>query len=263
MFIYRYYYQVVMKPKDLVLYGTAATIITAPLSAYADDIMKGARGPTNWQVDSRVGVTEVEATKDLPSIEKVTNHLIVKYWDGERFGKWGFVNLQYRFEDSGKESKRGLGDVYVGAGPRFSTGNFHAMGYLGIKLQKGELTNNRNETSFGILATYEFKPYELDAMLERVVTGLDAKGINQPNEFTAGLLGAAAAGSKFKGGIGASAKTNDQGDYSAEAIAVGRFIHSKYFHMEAVYRHGLNGNNMPKQDSYWVFARANLASKHR
>lgn len=56
--------------------------------AKADDIFKGVKGPTNFQLDERVTYSRNER-----NIETITTNLILKYWDGNEIGRWGFYKF--------------------------------------------------------------------------------------------------------------------------------------------------------------------------
>ena len=157
----------------------------------ADDIYKGVRGPTNWQLDSRVSYFENEQR-----IKTTTGNLILKYWNGNKFGLWGFCNLPYKNINTLDKSSKGFGDISLGIGPRGRLNNFHWFSYVGFTIPTGDnkskptLGNGRLDTKIGILGTYltPNKKYELDCMIEHNFIGKNNSEVNFPNEPYMGIL---------------------------------------------------------------------------
>ncbi|MBI2129309.1 hypothetical protein HYU07_03645 [Candidatus Woesearchaeota archaeon] len=220
-------------------------LMTALLSnVRADDIFKGLRGPTNWQLDERIAYSRNEK-----NVETVTNNLILKYWDGDEFGKFGFISLPYKFIDSTNLSENGLSDISIGAGPRgrtFPTGN------------KG-LGNERYDLKTSILATYltADKKYGLDGILEYAFTGENKKDINPPNETYLGLLAGRKITDKIRFATGPTSTVKDNGDYIANWRAVIRYTVSPKLHFELVGDKGIDGHNIPESTGIGLYVRRN------
>src|SRR3972149_2946900 len=111
----------------------AALFTSLPQEAQADDIFKAMRGPTDWQLDSRVAYS-----RNSQGVAAVAGNAILKYWNGSGHGWWGFLNLPYRAISSQNSSSAGPGDVSLGTGPRGSAGNFHVFSYLGLTFPTGD-----------------------------------------------------------------------------------------------------------------------------
>ena len=67
----------------------------------ADDMAKGARGPTNWQLDQRAGALFQQ--EDDTTIASTT---ILKYWDGDEWGKWGFMSVPLKHREKAGQEKQ-------------------------------------------------------------------------------------------------------------------------------------------------------------
>jgi len=110
--------------KQLRNYFLLGSLFLTSLSiAKADDIFKGVRGPTKFQLDGRLTYSKNER-----NIESLTNNFILKYWDGEGAdaGKFAFINLPYRLATF-PNSNVGFGDITLGAGPR---GKIQELNYV-------------------------------------------------------------------------------------------------------------------------------------
>src|SRR3989344_7046130 len=170
--------------KYVLIAGITLGFLLPLQKASADDISKGMRGPTNWQLDSRVTFVENEQ-----KTKTTAGNLILKYWDGDKFGWWGFLNLLYKNVDALSSSSRGFGDISLGGGPRGRLNNFHWLSYVGLALPTGDdqskptLGNGRLDTKVGLLGTYltSDKKYELDGILEHTFTGKNNSGVNPPD----------------------------------------------------------------------------------
>src|SRR3989344_7845252 len=169
--------------------AVALTALSAQ-SAEGQSIFQGKKGPTNFQLDERVSFSRNEQ-----SVDALANTLILKYWDN---GKWIFVNIPYRFIETPNGSNDGLGDVSVGAGPRAIIGNTEMLPYFALVLPTGETGtittgNGRFDVKIGAASTSLFYNgnIELTLLAEHNFTGENARGINPPNETTAGFLAGA------------------------------------------------------------------------
>lgn len=228
---------------------------------HADDILKGVKGPTNLQIDYRVSLS-----KNEKNIETIANDVILKYWDGDKFGKWGFVNTPFKYIDSSSGSDKGLSDISVGFGPRGRIDNFHWLSYLAFTFPTGDsegeiqLGNGRLDTKIGLIPTYLFNngTYEIDSLLEYNFTGENKKGINPPNVVYGGLLFGRKITDKLRLAIGFTDLIKENGDYSLSSRSVLRHTFSSTLHLELVGDIGVKSKNMPQSNSLGIYIRYNF-----
>ena len=178
----------------------AMGLILAPALGNGSDIFIGVRGPTEWQLDLRQGHIERK--------DKLGNRLtidfgnaILKYWNGDKAGLFGFVNVPYRSIDNGKSNSDGLGDVALGIGPRLrfdfgNKGSLHLLSYAGASLPTGDsketpsLGNDRVDGKFGLYSTYlsSGKRFEIDGSFEYSLAGVNRKGVRGLDEMNTGIV---------------------------------------------------------------------------
>lgn len=229
--------------------------------AHADDIYKGVRGPTNIQLDSRVSYTENEQ-----NVKMTIGNVILKYWDGDKLGIWGFLNLPYKNISNPSKSAQGLGDVFLGAGPRGRIKELHWISYAGAILPTGDkkskpsLGNGRTDTKIGLIGTYlrNDKKYELDGIIEKSFTGENDSGVNPPDELYVGMLGGGKITKKLRFATGATALIKSNHDNVVNLKAVFRYILSPKLHFEFALDKGVSGKNIPKSKSVGFYMRNNL-----
>lgn len=229
--------------------------------ASADDIYKGMRGPTNWQLDSRVSYSENEQ-----KVKTTTGNLILKYWNGDEFGWWGFLNLPYKSIDISDKSSNGFGDISSGIGLRGRVNNFHWFSYAGLTFPTGDdeskpaLGNGRLDTKIGLLGTYltSDKKHELDGILERNITGKDNSGVNPLDETYIGLLGGGKVTEKLRFVTGPTSLIKDNGDYIANWRAILRYTISSQLHFELIGDNGIDGHNIPESTGIGLYVRRNF-----
>jgi len=232
---------------------SAITLAAAP--ATADDIFKGMRGPTNWQLDVRAAHNENDHSTTN------TGTAILKYWDGDEFGKWFFANLNYKELNTRSTVTSGLSDVTIGGGPRGRMGNLHILPYGAVTIPSGsDVSSERTDTRAGILATYlaEHEAFEIDGSFERVWTGTNAKGFNAPDEYAAGAIvgGRTSQRTRLAGGIAGTFR--DNGEYETRVRAVWRGTRSKVEHLEIIVDIGLKAHGLPKHSGVTIIYRRNL-----
>lgn len=229
--------------------------------AIADGIYKGMRGPTNWQLDSRITYS-----KNEERTKTITGNLILKYWDGNEFGWFGFFGLPYKNIDAPSSSLTGFGDISLGGGPRGKLDNFHCVSYIGFTLPSGDeeskpaLGAGRIDTKIGLLGTYltDDKKYELDGIVERNFTGKNNSGINPPDETYVGLVAGRELTKKLRFVTGPTGLIKDSGDYIINWRAVLRYIVSPKLHFELTVDKGINGRNVPESNGIGFFVRYNF-----
>ena len=220
--------------------------------AKADDFLKGVKGPTNMQIDARATYSINEK-----SIESVNSNAIFKYWNKDN-DWWAFANIPYRFTNKGD----GIGDINIGAGPRFSIDDMHFLPYssLTIPTAKDGLGNNRTDIKIGANSTYWNKTADLDitAVMEYSITGKSSKGINPSNELYAGGFIGKGIGQNLRLGAGIMHLAKGNGDHDTRFRAGLRWTFSKNLHMEAIYDRTVSSKAIPRSESIGVYVRANL-----
>ncbi len=235
--------RLIKKLKNYVLLLALVTTFS-PGKSHADDIFKALRGPTNWQIDSRL----IYSKKD---IETLTSKLILKYWDGDKFGKWGFISLPY--ESVG--SHKGLGNISIGSGPWGKIGNVGGFLYGALTFPKG----NRKviDKKVGILSTYitPDKKYELDAIVQYTWAG---ENINSTNETYIGLVGGGKITDKIRMVTGLTALIKENGNYFSKSRSVVRYTFSPTLHLELVGDIDLINKNIPHGNVISLFSRYNF-----
>ena len=237
--------------KNYVLVGSLALATVFPSSALANDIFKGVRGPTNWQLDERVIYS-----KNEKNLEILTNNTILKYWDGNKFGKWGFISLPYKLVSSKKGSKNGLGDITIGIGPRGRIDNFNWFLYGALKFPTGDskgkiaLGNGKYDKKIGFLLTYlsTNKKFEVDGSLE----------YNFTREKSIGLLVGGEITDKIRFATGLTNMIRENGDYLLNSRSVVRYKVSRNLHFEVVGDLGINSKNVLKRKNLSLFVRYNF-----
>ncbi len=187
--------------REIVAGVAVATSVMFPTLTRGDDIFKGVRGPTNWQLDSRVGYTE-RTDSEGNEMETTTNNEVIKYWNGDKIGVFGFINIPtYKSIRSEDASSEGFGDLTFGIGPRGridlgDTGSLNFLSYVGASLPTGNseskpaLGNDRIDLKTGIFSTYltPDKKFEIDTSFEYTLAGENSKGVKGLDEIAAGFL---------------------------------------------------------------------------
>ena len=245
---------------SLAIFLGLATMLS-PGKSYTDDILKGLRGPKNWQVDERVSWFRND--KDT---ETTTNSLILKYWDGDRSGKWGFISLPYKSIESQEGSNSGLGDVSVGFGPRFSGDNLHCLSYVALTFPTGDsgeevsLGNGRLDTKLGILTTYlsPKKTFEIDASLEYNFTGENKQGDDPANEVSGGCVSGGKITNEVGFATGLIGLINENSDYSISSRTILRYTASPGLHFEFVGDIGIRAEELIRGNGVGFFVRCNF-----
>ena len=248
--------------KQLRNYFLLGSLFLTSLSiAKADDIFKGVRGPTKFQLDGRLTYSKNER-----NIESLTNNLILKYWDGDKLGLWGFLNLPYKNINSSNKSSEGFGDISLGIGPRGRINNFYWCSYAGFTFPTGDeksnpvLGNGRLDTKIGLLETYitSDKKYEIDGMVEHNVTGKNGSGVNPSDETYIGILGGGKITKKLRLATGFTDLIKSNSDYIANWRIVLRYTASPKLHFELVGDKGIDGHNVQKSTGIGVYMRNNF-----
>ncbi|MFC1691052.1 hypothetical protein ACFL0W_02615 [Nanoarchaeota archaeon] len=252
-----------MNPKSITAMAVAALFAIFSGKAEASNLKIGMRGPTETQLEANAFYS-----KNEKGAEAQNYSLKFKYWDGkgEKFGKWGFVNIPYKWVETPAGSNYGLGDITIAAGPRGDFGDFHFHSHAGLTLPTGEtksdvpLGNGRYDASINGLATYILSKNaaEIDASLSYTITGENNSGQNPPNVLSGGLL----AGGEITDAIrlvgGVTGKHKDNGDYVINARGVGRLTISKDWHAQVIGDWTAYSREIPKGESMGVQFRYNF-----
>ena len=246
----------IKKVKTGVLIGTLSLGTTFSGSAYAADIFNGLKGPTDWQTDIRSSHSKKDKLRVL------TNSLTLKYWDGEKIGKWGFISLPYKFIDTPNKSEGGIGDISIGFGPRGRIDNLHWNSYVSATLPTGgkRIGNERIDLRLGVLATYltPDKKYEIDGSLEYRFTGKNKEDINSPNQISFALLTGGKLTNKTRLVTGFESLIKDDGNYFLKSRTVFRYTVSSSLFFEFLGDVGIDNKNAPKENSVILQARRNF-----
>lgn len=230
-------------------------------SAYAADIFNGVIGPTNWQADNRITYS-----KNENGVEKITDNLILKYWDGSSIGKWGFISSPYTSIDAPNSSGEGIGDMSIGFGPRGEIGNLHLFLYGALTLPTGNTDGSipigfgRYDVKLGLFTTYltPDKKYEIDSSSEYRFTGKNKEGINPPNQISLGLLGGGKLTDKTRLVTGLESLMKDDGSHLLSSRTVFRYTVSPSLFFELVGDVGIDTKNIPKGNSITFQIRSNF-----
>ena len=185
-------------------------------------------------------------SKNKNGIRAITNSLVLKYWDGHKFGKWIFVDLPYKYASSPKDSENGVGDITLGLGPRGKIkigriGYMHYLSHLALTLPTGNsegditLGNGRYDIKSNLMMTYlePGEKWEIDASLEYRLTGKNNKDFNPPNEMYVGLVGGHEIIGKMRLAGGAIDVIRGN-KHLLNSRIVGRYTYSKDWHIEFV-----------------------------
>lgn len=232
----------------------ALGLLPLSMQAKASDIFIGGRGPTNFQIDTRLSYTEKTDNKGNKTASFGDNE-ILKYWDGKEIGVFGFINGSAKSIDNGKEKSTGLGDLVLGIGPRGTAdlgkyGTLDWISYLGASLPTGDeklkpaLGNGRYDLKAGLFSTWlsKQKNWGVDFSSEYTRAG-KVDGIKGKDEINFGLLGERKLNDQFRLALGLvgklkeSPKENIQDwDLTVAPRAVLRYTpkNTKRWHLELI-----------------------------
>lgn len=249
--------------KAVIAAGMLSAIATV---ASADDIFKGVRGPTNWQLDERIAYAENDR-----DVQTATQTSIFKYWNGKEHGLWAFAALPYKAVSGPNGSVDGIGDLTFGAGPRGQTKHVHWFSYVGATLPTGAdgVGTDRRDLKCGAFFTYfgdadkkpKDQPFEFDGSVEYTITGNNPSGMNPPDELAVGFV----AGGRINDDVrlvgGLTSVLKDNGDSLMNARAVFRYTWSPAVYMEIIADHTISAQRMPYADSITASVRWNIGKK--
>ena len=235
---------------------------TVPTILHADDILKGPiPKKSKFQLDTRFTYTRNEK-----GITTLTNNIIGKYWEGDRLGKWVFINVPYKSVINDQESSNGFGDITVGVGPGGRINNLHILSYFALTFPTGDsnerpaLGNGRYDKKIGVVHTFltNDKGFEIDTTVEYNLTGVNNKDINPPNEFYFGFIFGGKINERIRFATGLTDLVKANGDFLLNSRSVLRYTFSPKIHLEALIDHGIQNHNVLKYDGLSLFLRYNL-----
>jgi hypothetical protein len=230
----------------------------------ADDIVKGVKGPTKWQLDLRENYIQ-KSTGGITTTTTINND-IIKYWSGDKLGVFGFANIPaYKTIENKNSNSHGFGDISFGIGPRgkfnLGAGTFNFLSYIGASFPTGKtnckiaLGNNRTDFKAGLYTTIlnANKNLELDASIDYTSAGKTPNGAKGLDEIAAGMLIGAklTENNSIRAALGISAKYKEITDngwahtYAARAV-VRLTPPKKIWHLELIGEYDYNAKNMPK-----------------
>jgi hypothetical protein len=212
----------------------AGSMLLVPSNAHADDLYKGVRGPTPWQLDLRFGHSANEEESRSTALS------VLKYWDGDEIGGWGFVALPYALVP-----KSGLSGFSIGGGLRGRIKNFHFLSYSKFTRSQGKYKSN--------IGAF-FSTFSQDGKYE--ITGSVDYGIND-HTLNAGFVAGGNITERIRLAPGFKVTKNKEG-YVVDNRWVLRYTHSKKLHFEVLQDFGL-GNS--QRYSTTVLARINIGTK--
>lgn len=228
------------------------------VSGRASDLFIGVKPPFLWQLDQRISYSRNEE-----DVERINGQLMLKYWDGDQLGKWGFLHVPYQLVHK-DETQHGFGDVSFGIGPRGKFSKIHWFLYGGLKLPTGEarkmLGSDTFDFRFGLFSTYltENKKFEADFSLEYLVGGEKRGGSQQPDELLSGFLVGGKITEKIRLGTGITATAKDYDSYLLNSRIVLRYTFNPSLHTELVGDFGLESKDLPKNIGVGLFLRYNF-----
>ncbi|MBI3622976.1 transporter [Candidatus Pacearchaeota archaeon] len=171
--------------------------------------------------------------------------------------------MPYKYTKTPSGSSKGLGDITLGIGPRFTINNYHIFGYAALTFPTGDheskpqLGTGRHDIKLGGLATIlsNDKSLEIDWVTEYNITENTSTGI--PNEVYFGLVGGGKLTKKTRAVIGLTNMIKDK-DFMLNLRAIGRYTISKKLHFELIGDKTLAHNNIPSITNISLYTRYNF-----
>ncbi|MFH1590595.1 MAG: hypothetical protein ABIC95_01570 [archaeon] len=237
---------------DMIILALMALLsLTAVKKVHADDIHKGMRGPTMFQLHSQGTYARNEK-----GLQTLGTNAILKYWTGDELGIWGYANIPYRHKSMGDATSSGFGDINVAIGPRGRWGDLHWKGYGGLALPTGNPDdrppggNGRWDSTLGAIVTYLAPSgnWELSGDVKRTWTGDGEQG-NPPDELYASLLGGLQPIDRLWAATGPTMMRKDNGDYNVEWMLAIRYTPSKTWAFQVVGKTSIAGEEIPSGTS--------------
>jgi hypothetical protein len=227
----------------------AAGLLALP--AQADDIYKGLKGPTPWQLDTRAA-----HITDEKGMHGTVSTAIFKYWDKHL---WAFAGSQYRATTSGSGVNNAVGTVTLGGGPRIAYGHVGALPFVALTLPT---TNDgrRAGVRTGVAATYlsPKQHVEVDVSVEHSWTPTQT---TTRHEHTYGII--AGGGSKrVRAAAGITAQAGPAG-YSIGSRVVGRYTFSPTLHVELLDTVDIHTKGIAKSNRLEFILRYNAGARSK
>lgn len=226
----------------------------------ADDIFRGRRLPTTWQLDERVSYSVNEE-----DTQTTTDTVILKYSKGKKIGIFGFLNIPFKYASSKGNSGFGIGDIAIGFGPCGNLGNLYWQLYGVLVLPVGE---SEGKTKLGtgridkkIVSAFTYTTLDLrleaDGVFEYNFTG--KKGSKKtPNEVYAGVGVGGEFAKNFRAIAGLTGLVNENGDFTLGPRGVIRYTISPKLHFELIGDVSLKSEKISKTKSAGLFLRYNF-----
>jgi hypothetical protein len=262
--------------KNAIRAATLGTLLLAQSNtANADDIFKGVKGPTKWQLDLRESYMQKTDLKGLVTTTSINND-VIKYWSGNNAGLFGFVNVPaYKTIDNGISKSAGFGDIVLGVGPRgkfnLDQGSFNFLSYVGVGVPTGDskckpaIGTDRYDMKAGIYTTTlnAKKTLELTTSLDYTRAGKTSSGVRGLDEIAFGAIVGARLieNNLLRIGLGFTSKYKEvsQGDW-AHAYAARAVVRitppKKNWHVELIGEYDVNSRNMSK--GYFTMAQLRI-----
>jgi hypothetical protein len=203
-------------------YVLAGGLVLTSSNAQADDLFKGVRGPTPWQLDIRYQHSRTEDDS------KSTALSILKYWDGDKIGKWFFAVLPYEIRREG-----GFNSVSAGGGLRGRVDNLNWISYSSVSKTQDGFKGN-----VGAFFTLFFQDKEYE------VTGSVDYGIND-GTLNMGFVAGGNITDRIRLAPGFKISRNE-GDYAVANRWAFRYTFSRSAHFELLQDFGVKSEGNPK-----------------
>lgn len=244
--------------------------------ALADDILKGLRGPTDWQFEGQCAYSG--SKKEDKTVTTVKNALTVKYWNvmardrnGNDIGIRGFATVPWKRVCSPNGCNSGWADATLALGVRGTLqlggiGSFHTFFYGGGVIPMGEtrgkvpLGNGRYDGKAGWMWTLlsAGRKLEMDGVAERTFNGKNKQGAKSHDETYGGLLIGGEIAKNTRAATGPTALWKENKDSSFGWRAVFRHDPSKKYQLGIWAEKSIRTINMPRETRGGVYARCNL-----
>lgn len=254
--------------KSLIKSMGLATLLLASGEVKGDSIFRGMRGPSDWQADVRLGVSQRE--NKAGETTSVVNNNVLKYWDGDKTGKFSYLSIPFKDISAGNNYNSGLGDISFGFGPRVryanSFGEVQILSHVGLVAPTGDTDKRPNlgngrwdfKTGFGLTYLTPSKKKEVDCAFDYTL----ANGKNVSDDVSFGLLGAHTIGKNIRLGSGLIGTYKlggkGDGDYVLTSRTALRYTFSKKCHLELWGDIDIAAKNLPSGFGITAMVRYNF-----
>ena len=243
-------------------------------SLRAEHPFRGAEGPTDFQLDNRLTLSERESGKlNNYSLE---NNSILKWWPKNPSWIFAGASIPYKYAESGAAQSEGIGDISLLLGPRFvhrySFGSLHYSIAGGVRLPTGDAdakpSLGSGSIDYMLNAGFTYltpdKQFNVDAAGVFTFAGKD-RNHRSDNVFTGAVLGAKPTSSSslraFAGPIvNYQLGGNNDGNYRVSLRTGVRFtpVNTKRWHIEGWADNDIASCNTPEGISGTLVFRYNF-----